>query len=41
MHQVLKASENSEAIMRDCMLFFPASINADKHKVPYMNYSLL
>jgi hypothetical protein len=41
MHQVLKASENSEAIMGDCMLFFPALISADKHKVPYINNSLL
>ena len=40
MHQVLKASGISQAIMQDRMLFFPALKIADKHKATCMTYSL-
>jgi hypothetical protein len=36
MHQVLKAYGISEAIIGDCMLFFPTLISADTHKIMCM-----
>ena len=41
MHQVLKATGISEAIMGDCMLFFPALKSADKQNYVHELFTVL